>query len=111
MDTVTQRLDRLERENRWWKVLGIVIVANVVLVVLTGGGWGRNMNEVRTGKFIRVGLCEDAIEEACDNAYSACVLDCPSEVLDYESGNYLYNTDANSNCEDACQTGRYSCDT
>ena len=36
MDTVAQRLDRLERENRWWKVLGIAAVAVLGLVVLMG---------------------------------------------------------------------------
>lgn len=116
---VIQPLDRLEQENRWWRVLGIAIVTTIIgLVILTGGGWGRSMNEVRTGKFIRAGLCEDAIEEAveeaveeaCDNAHSACVLECPSEVYDYDSGNYLYSTDVNSKCEDACRAGKWNCE-
>ena len=27
--------------------------------------------------------------------------DCPTEVFDYDSGKYLYNTDAQSKCEEA----------
>ena len=33
-NTLTQRLDRLERENRWWKLLGIVAVVVLGLVIL-----------------------------------------------------------------------------
>ena len=54
--------------------------------------------------------CEEAVEEACDNAYSACVLECPSEVYDYDSGTYLYSTDVNSKCEDACLVAKSSCE-
>ena len=60
--------------------------------------------------------------------------DCPNEVYDYDTGQYLYNTDAktkyedvvdeacyegyrkcinecnNSNCEDACRRGKRYCE-
>ena len=37
---VMQRLDRLEQENRWWKLLGIAAVAMVGLAIL----WGASGN-------------------------------------------------------------------
>lgn len=49
--TLTQRLDRLERENRWWKVLGIVSAAVLGLVVLTGATGSKVADEVRARKF------------------------------------------------------------
>ncbi len=49
--TLTQRLNRLERENRWWKVLGIVSAAVLGLVVLTGATGSKVADEVRARKF------------------------------------------------------------
>ncbi len=49
MDTVTQRLDRLDRENRWWKALGIVAVSALSLIVLVGATQIKVADEVRAG--------------------------------------------------------------
>ncbi|MFQ5804439.1 MAG: hypothetical protein ACE5JQ_16235 [Candidatus Methylomirabilales bacterium] len=35
-EIVSHRLDRLERENRWWKRIGVVALAALVAVVLMG---------------------------------------------------------------------------
>ena len=32
---------------------------------------------------------------------SSVIADCPDDVYDYDSGNYLYNTDAEEKCEEA----------
>lgn len=55
MDTVTQRLDRLERENRWWRALGIVSVAALGLVVMIGATWSKVPDEVKARKFVLIG--------------------------------------------------------
>ena len=55
MDTVTQRLDRLERENRWWRALGIVSVAVLGLVVMIGATWSKVPDEVKARKFVLIG--------------------------------------------------------
>ena len=34
---------------------------------------------------------------------SIVLADCPTDVYDYDSGNYLYNTDARSKCERAVE--------
>ncbi len=36
LDTLTQRLDRLERENRWWKITAIIVAASFGVVLLAG---------------------------------------------------------------------------
>ncbi|MFQ5911803.1 MAG: hypothetical protein ACE5JS_01315 [Nitrospinota bacterium] len=54
MDAVTQRLDRLERENGRWKAVGIIAVAVFALVVslgATGGGGAKVAEEIRAKKF------------------------------------------------------------
>jgi len=55
IDTLTQRLDRLERENWWWKVLGVVAVAALGLVVMTGATWSKVPDEVKARKFVLIG--------------------------------------------------------
>ena len=55
MDTVTQRLDRLDRENRWWKALGVVAVAALGLFVMTGAIWSKVPDEVKARKFVLIG--------------------------------------------------------
>lgn len=55
MDTVTQRLNRLERENWWWKVLGVVAVAALGLVVMIGATWSKVPDEVKARKFVLIG--------------------------------------------------------
>ena len=55
MDTVAQRLDRLERENRWWRALGVVAVAALGLFVMTGAIWSKVPDEVKARKFVLIG--------------------------------------------------------
>ena len=54
MDALVQRLDRLERENRWWRALGVVSVAVLDLVVLTGATGSKVADEIKARKFIVV---------------------------------------------------------
>jgi hypothetical protein len=58
-------------------------------------------------------VCFWMIEDACYNGYSECTYECEevSEVYDYDSGEYLYNveTDAEEQCEEACERGRDAC--
>ena len=53
---------------------------------------------------------EDNIDDACYAFNRKCKNDCPSSVYDWETSEYLYNTDANSKCEDACKKGKRACD-
>ena len=51
LEALTHRLDRLERENRWWKVIGIAAIAFLGLLTLMGATgskvgddiWARNI--------------------------------------------------------------------
>ncbi|MFC1859746.1 hypothetical protein ACFL9U_17210 [Thermodesulfobacteriota bacterium] len=52
---------------------------------------------------------EDA-DEKCYEFKRACRNDCPSDVYDYDSGEYLMLTDADSQCEDACRAGERACE-
>jgi len=52
MDTVTQRLNRLERENRWWRVIACAAVGMLGFVMLTGATGSKVPDEVRAKKFI-----------------------------------------------------------
>ena len=55
--------------------------------------------------------CDDADrDERCDEFASACEGECDSTVFDYDSGEYRYNTDADSQCEDTCSSGQGACD-
>lgn len=54
MDALLQRLDRLERENRWWKVLGCAAVGVLGFVMLTGATGSKVADEVKARKFIVV---------------------------------------------------------
>ena len=49
-------------------------------------------------------------KEHCEDAERKCKLECDSEIYDYDSGEYLYNTDVESSCEDACRAGAKACD-
>lgn len=53
---------------------------------------------------------EDSIDDGCYEFKRRCKRDCPSEVYDWDSGEYLYNTDAVDLCEDACNSGYRWCD-
>ena len=55
MDTVTQRVDRLERENRWWRVIACAAVAVLGLVVLVGAAGSKVPDEVKARKFVLLG--------------------------------------------------------
>lgn len=50
-DALCQRLDRLERENRRWRVVGIASVAVLGLVVLVGAKESEVADEIRARKF------------------------------------------------------------
>lgn len=55
--------------------------------------------------------CEDEdADEKCYEFKRACRNDCPSDVYDYDSGEYLMLTDADSQCEDACRAGERECE-
>lgn len=55
--------------------------------------------------------CDDADrDERCDEFSSACEGECDSTVFDYDSGEYRSNTDADSQCEDACGSGQSACE-
>ncbi len=56
-------------------------------------------------------FCEDEhADEKCYEFKRACRNDCPSDVYDYNSGEYLMLTDADSQCEDACRAGERECE-
>ncbi|MFQ5915501.1 MAG: hypothetical protein ACE5JS_20215 [Nitrospinota bacterium] len=50
MDAVTQRLDRLERENRWIRLAGAVVLVLAVAVVLMGQA--QPQKEIRAERFV-----------------------------------------------------------
>ena len=52
LDTVTRRLERLERDARWWKVFGSIAVGLLALVVLMGAT--TVADEVRATRFLLV---------------------------------------------------------
>lgn len=52
--TLMERLDRLERENRWWKLLGTTAVAVLSLVVLVGATGDKVTDEIRTRQLVLV---------------------------------------------------------
>ncbi len=52
--SVSRRLDRLERDNRRWKVLAVAALAGLCLVVLTGAGGGKVAGEIRARSFALV---------------------------------------------------------
>lgn len=52
--TLTQRLDRLERELRRWKILGSAAVAVLALVVLMGAKGAKVPDEIRAKRFVLV---------------------------------------------------------
>ncbi len=57
LDAFAQRLVRLERENRWWKLVGVGALAMLGLVVLLGARGGeqtRAVEEVRARRFVLV---------------------------------------------------------
>lgn len=51
-DTLTQRLDRVERENRWWKVLGTATVAVLGLVLFLGATGSKVAEEILARRFV-----------------------------------------------------------
>ena len=56
-DAITQRLERLERGNRGWKILGSAAVAILGLTFLIGAAGGKGseiLEEVRATKFVVV---------------------------------------------------------
>lgn len=53
-NTVAKRLDGLERELRWWKVLGSAAVAVLAAVLFMGAAGGKVSNEVQAERFVVV---------------------------------------------------------
>ena len=53
-DTVTQRLERLERELRRWKGLGSAAVVVLGLVILLGATGAKVPDEIRAKRFVLV---------------------------------------------------------
>ncbi len=54
METLTRQLDRVERQNRDWKVLGSVAIALLGLVFLIGATGGKIADEIRAKRFVLV---------------------------------------------------------
>lgn len=54
VDSLSQRLDRLEREIRWWRRLGTVVVSTLVLAFLLGATGQKVADEVRAKLFVLV---------------------------------------------------------
>ena len=52
---------------------------------------------------------ESNVSEGCYEFRRKCRNECPSSVFSYRSGNFLFLTDANSKCEDACNSGYRRC--
>lgn len=50
------------------------------------------------------------VQADCDDAHWECNSECNESIYDYDSGEYLYNTDFESQCEDACDEGRDACE-
>ncbi|MFQ5990743.1 MAG: hypothetical protein ACE5K9_12595, partial [Candidatus Methylomirabilales bacterium] len=52
LDTLTQRLDRLEGENRWWKTLGSIAVGILALFLFIGATETKVADEVRAERIV-----------------------------------------------------------
>ena len=52
--TLMERLDRLERENRWWRVVGVLAVGTLSVVLLVGAAPVGIAKEVRATRFVVV---------------------------------------------------------
>ncbi len=52
METLAGRVDRLERENRWLKQAGVVILAVIAAVVLMGQGIRKTAPPGKPGKIV-----------------------------------------------------------
>lgn len=48
--------------------------------------------------------------ESCYEFKRACRNDCPTALFNYRGGNYLFTTDVNAKCEDACSYGYRKCE-
>ncbi len=53
---------------------------------------------------------ESSRSEGCYEFKRKCRNDCPTSVISFRSGNILLLTDANSKCEDACNSGYRRCE-
>lgn len=51
----------------------------------------------------------DALRDACEEFEDTCSSECPSEVYDYDAGEYLWYTDSQDECERACAAGAFGC--
>ena len=52
---------------------------------------------------------ESKLSEGCYEFRRKCRNECPSSIFSYRSSNFLLLTDANSKCEDACNSGYRRC--
>jgi hypothetical protein len=109
MESIRQRIRRSIGKTRYWGVIGALALASICLVLLTGAKGFTRADKEYTGRFIRVGICEGAIDEACKNAYNACLLECPQQVYDYDQIKWLYGTSINKQCKDVCKATLESC--
>ena len=54
LNALTQRLDRLEREVRWWKLVGSAAVGLLGVIFLLGAAGGKVTGELRAKRFLVV---------------------------------------------------------
>jgi len=55
LDTMTQRLDRLEREGRWWRVAGGFVAVTLAATFLVGATNDKIPAEIKASRFVVVG--------------------------------------------------------
>lgn len=74
---LVQRLDRLERESRGWRIVGITLVGVLAAVLLMGTTEGKVADELRAKRFVlvdskgnpRAGIILESDESATVNLY------------------------------------------
>lgn len=74
LNTLEQRLDRLEREVRWWKVFGAITAVGLALFILLGATTVTLNNEVRAKRFVLVD----------DNGVTRALLEVKGRVTSFE---------------------------
>ena len=61
-------------------------------------------------KLLLMTIAKGSSNPDCDKAYDACESECSGAIYDYDSGDYLYNTDFKRKCENACSSGVDVCE-
>ena len=56
--------------------------------------------------------CEDEsnLSDGCDEFKRKCRNQCPTSIFSYRNGKFLFVTDANSKCENSCNSGYRRCE-